>query len=229
MNHPLHELSTKFAYQFSNASLLEEALTHRSKGALNNERLEFLGDAILGAVIAEALFRQFPKASEGELSRFRAALVKKDTLAKLAREFSLGDYLRLGPGELKSGGFRRDSILADAMEAVIGAIFLDSDMNQARDFVLRCFEGRLQNLSEKQSFKDPKTRLQEYLQARHLDLPSYEVVDIHGSEHAQTFEVRCQVNGLPEPVLGKGASRRKAEQAAAEKALVQLTEDASKS
>lgn len=229
MKHPLPELSTKFGYQFSNESLLEEALTHRSKCALNNERLEFLGDAILGVVIAEALYRQFPKASEGELSRFRAALVKKDTLAKLAREFSLGDYLRLGPGELKSGGFRRDSILADAMEAIIGAIFLDSNMGQARDFILRCYEGRLENLSEKQSFKDPKTRLQEYLQARRLELPSYEVVDTHGSEHAQTFEVHCQVPGLSEPALGKGSSRRKAEQAAAEKALALLTEDASKS
>jgi ribonuclease-3 len=224
LNQSLETLATKFAYQFSNENLLEDALTHRSKGSVNNERLEFLGDAILGVVIAEALYRRFPKATEGELSRFRAALVKKETLAELAREFSLGDYLRLGPGELKSGGFRRDSILADAMEAVIGAIFLDSDMLNARDFVLRCFEGRLENLSEDQAFKDPKTRLQEYLQARRLDLPTYEVVATHGSEHAQTFEVHCRIPGLAEPVVGRGTSRRKAEQAAAKQALSCLTQ-----
>jgi ribonuclease-3 len=222
----LAPLLRELGYEFTDEVLLTEALTHRSKGAKNNERLEFLGDAILGFVIAEALYRQFPQATEGELSRYRALLVKKETLAALAREFSLGDYLRLGPGELKSGGFRRDSILADAMEAILGAIFLDSDMTTARDFVLRSFERRLADLPRREALKDPKTRLQEFLQARRLPLPAYEVVATVGSDHAQSFEVQCTVAGLAAPVCATGKSRRKAEQAAATLALEQLTHDA---
>lgn len=225
MNPPLEELIRALSYRFSNPVLLQEALTHRSKGSANNERLEFLGDAILGFVIAESLYRRAPHATEGELSRYRASLVKMETLAELAREFSLGDHLRLGPGELKSGGFRRDSILADAMEAIIGAIFLDSDIVSARDFVLRIFEPRLSELPSRKSLKDPKTQLQEYLQARRLPLPEYEVTATEGSDHDQSFEVQCTVSVLGAPVMGKGTSRRKAEQSAAEKALEQLQHD----
>lgn len=226
MNPTLDELLRALAYRFRDPALLKEALTHRSKGSANNERLEYLGDAILGFVIAEALYRRFPEATEGELSRYRASLVKMDTLAELAREFSLGDHLRLGPGELKSGGYRRDSILADAMEAIIGAIFLDSDMATAREFVLRSFERRLTELPARDLLKDPKTQLQEYLQARRLPLPEYVVVATEGSDHAQSFEVQCLVAGLSAPVFGKGDSRRKAEQSAAKVALEQLQHDA---
>lgn len=226
MNPPLDELIRALSYRFREPTLLQEALTHRSKGSANNERLEFLGDAILGFVIAETLYRRLPHATEGELSRYRASLVKMETLAELAREFSLGDHLHLGPGELKSGGFRRESILADAMEAIIGAIFLDSDVVTARDFVLRIFERRLAELPAPKTLKDPKTQLQEYLQARRLPLPEYEVVATEGSDHDQSFEVRCTVSMLAAPVTGRGTSRRKAEQGAAQKALEQLQHDA---
>ncbi len=216
MRRKLDQLAAMIGYRFKATSLLEEALTHRSKGALNNERLEFLGDAILGFVVAEALFARYPKESEGVLTRFRASLVKKETLAEMARGYQLGDYLRLGPGELKSGGFRRDSILADAMEAIIGAIYLDSDMATARDFVLRSLGDRFEHLRIQ---KDPKTQLQEFLQARRLPLPRYSVLGTRGTDHDQHFEVQCVVEGLAEPALGSGNSRRKAEQAAAQQAL----------
>jgi len=212
----LDELSAAIGHRFQTPALLEEALTHRSKGAGNNERLEFLGDAILGFVVAEALFQRFPRELEGVLTRFRASLVKKETLAEMARAYRLGDFLRLGPGELKSGGYRRDSILADAMEAVIGAIYLDSDMNTARDFVLRSLGDRFEHLKIQ---KDPKTQLQEFLQARRQPLPKYSVTSTRGTDHDQRFEVQCEVEGLAEPVLGSGNSRRKAEQAAAQRAL----------
>jgi len=214
------ELVATIGYQFKTASLLEEALTHRSRGAVNNERLEFLGDAILGFVVAETLFARFPKESEGVLTRFRASLVKKETLAGLARSYQLGDFLRLGPGELKSGGFRRDSILADAMESIIGAIYLDSDMSTTRDFVLRSLGDRFDHL---QVQKDPKTQLQEFLQARRRSLPEYSVTATHGTAHDQHFEVQCVVDGLSEPARGAGNSRRKAEQAAAQQALESLS------
>ncbi len=220
MRRSIDELAATIGYQFKTASLLEEALTHRSKGSANNERLEFLGDAILGFVVAEVLFARFPKESEGVLTRFRAALVKKETLAEMARGYRLGDYLRLGPGELKSGGFRRDSILADAMEAVIGAIYLDSDMATARAFVLRSLGDRFEHLRVQ---KDPKTQLQEFLQARRRPLPEYRVTATHGTAHDQQFEVQCSVNGLPEPAQGVGNTRRKAEQAAARQALDALS------
>jgi len=211
-------------YRFSDISLLRLALTHRSKGSANNERLEFLGDAILGFVAADLLYTRFDAAPEGQLSRFRASLVKKETLAELAREFSLGDYLLLGSGELKSGGFQRDSILADAMEAIIGAIYLDGGLDHARRLIEGCLAPRLAGLSAESELKDPKTRLQEFLQARHAPLPVYVVRKTSGNEHNQCFEVSCEVQGLAEPVCGKGSSRRKAEQAAAEQALLQLND-----
>jgi ribonuclease-3 len=219
----LEDLQRHLGYAFKDVTLLETALTHRSKGAGNNERLEFLGDAVLGFVVAEILYSRFERATEGQLSRFRASLVKKDTLAGLAREFSLGDYLILGSGELKSGGYRRDSILADAMEAVMGAMYLDGGIDGIQWLIRESLNDRIEKLSlVSGDIKDPKTSLQEYLQGKHLPLPEYTVVATLGDEHHQSFEVVCNVTGLKEPVKGTGTSRRRAEQAAARKALEHL-------
>lgn len=223
MNPPLNELQKKLAYNFKDESLLQLALTHRSKGSANNERLEFLGDAILGFVVADMLYHHFDKSQEGRLSRLRATLVRKETLAELARDFSLGDYLLLGSGELKSGGFRRDSILADAMEAILGAIYLDGGLEVARQLLEHNLRPRLDSLSAEKELKDPKTRLQEYLQRHQLPLPEYEVIATHGDEHDQQFEVQCLVSCLQEPVAGSGSSRRRAEQDAAQRALDSLS------
>ena len=198
------------------------ALTHRSFAGRNNERLEFLGDAILNFVAGEALFERFPQAREGQLSRLRARLVKGETLAVLARGFELGEYLRLGSGELKSGGFRRESILADALEALIGAIYLDAGMDVARARVLDWLTNELDGLTLVDTNKDPKTRLQEFLQSRAVELPRYEVVDIQGEPHCRTFFVQCEVALLTDKTQGQGASRRIAEQVAAAAALVAL-------
>ncbi|MGR0280004.1 ribonuclease III [Marinomonas dokdonensis] len=213
------KLCRRIGYYFADLGLLELALTHRSFGGKNNERLEFLGDSILNYVIAEDLFHRFPKAKEGELSRLRASLVKGDTLAELAREFKLGDFLKLGAGELKSGGFRRDSILADSVEGIIGAIYLDAGMDTCRTHILDWYKSRLDATSLKVVTKDAKTRLQEYLQGRKYALPNYEVVDIQGEPHDQTFYVHCQIELSDEAIQGKGNSRRIAEQNAAAKAL----------
>lgn len=199
---------------------MEEALTHRSASAHNNERLEFLGDALLNLIIAEYLFQRYPKAAEGELSRLRASLVKGETLADLARELKLGDWLRMGPGELKSGGYRRESILSDALEAVIGAVYLDGGFGACRDLVLRLYEDWLARLSSASELKDPKTRLQEYLQARQLGLPVYNVLEIRGEPHAQSFMVECVIGGCRATAVG--GSRRKAEQEAARQVLEQM-------
>lgn len=220
----LDKLIRDLDYGFSDVTLLETALTHRSVTQNNNERLEFLGDAVLGMVIAEELFKRFPDANEGELSRLRASLVKGDTLAEIARSFDLGEVIRLGQGELKSGGFRRKSILADAFEAILGAIYLDGGFNSCRKIILKHFASRLGVVSPETAQKDPKTRLQEYLQASQQALPTYEVVDIAGEAHAQTFTIECQVEGL-QTVRAKGSSRRKAEQAAAEIILSGLEND----
>lgn len=198
------------------------ALTHRSFAGRNNERLEFLGDAILNFVAGEALFERFPQAREGQLSRLRARLVKGETLAVLARGFELGEYLRLGSGELKSGGFRRESILADALEALIGAIYLDAGMDVARARVLDWLTNELDGLTLVDTNKDPKTRLQEFLQSRAAELPRYEVVDIQGEPHCRTFFVQCEIALLTDKTQGQGASRRIAEQVAAAAALVAL-------
>lgn len=217
------KLQREIGYQFSSAALLELALTHRSANGTHNERLEFLGDSILSFVIAEDLYHRFPKVDEGDMSRMRATLVRGNTLAEIGREFSLGEVMRLGPGELKSGGFRRDSILADAVEALIGAIFLDSDINQVRDIILQWYQQRLETIEPGVSQKDPKTRLQELLQGKRKPLPSYTVMKVKGEAHNQEFTVECQISGLERSVIGKGSSRRKAEQAAAELALQKLT------
>ncbi len=198
---------------------LETALTHRSVGSNNNERLEFLGDAILNFVIAEALYHQFPNVDEGKLSRLRASLVRGSTLAVLARDLSLGDYIVLGPGELKSGGFRRESILAGTLEAIIGAVLQDGGFEAAKAFILNLYQAALDEVCADRELKDPKTRLQEHLQAKKQTLPSYSVVSIDGEGHSQRFTVDCTVEGLGKKIIGIGESRRKAEQHAASNAL----------
>ena len=202
-------------YRFRDPELLERALTHRSCGPGHYERLEFLGDSLLSLVISEQLYRQRPHAPEGDLSRLRSRLVRDVTLASIARELSLGDHLRLGAGELRSGGFLRESILADVFEAIIGAIFLDGGFEEARRVVCVVFESRLESLPEADTLKDPKTRLQELLQAHGHALPEYEVIEDSGADHAKNFRVECRAGGLAAPVTAEAASRRKAEQAAA--------------
>ena len=223
-NNTVARLSKKLQYEFSDNSLLLEAITHRSKHSLNNERLEFLGDSVLGYVISSELFQRFPEAREGQLTRGRAALVKGETLAELALDMDLGDYLQLGPGELKSGGYRRKSILADAMEAIIGAIYLDGGLEAAKSHIIAVYSDKLKDLSLDEVAKDPKTQLQEYLQARNHPLPEYDVVTTTGSDHDQVFVVACKVNVISKMVRGTGRSRRKAEQEAASQVLKLLEE-----
>lgn len=219
---PYRALEATLDYRFSNQELLKQALTHRSKGRLNNERLEFLGDAILNMTIAQALFERFPTAKEGQMSRLRASLVKGETLAELGRDFALSELLIMGPGELKSGGFRRDSILADAVEAIIGAISLDADLAQAQQSILHWYQPRLASLSLEDVKKDPKTLLQEYLQGRSLALPDYQVVHISGQDHDQIFTVFCQVDALSLSSESKAKARKIAEQQCAQKILTQI-------
>jgi len=216
------KLQRRLGYTFSEGDLLTQALTHRSHGSNNNERLEFLGDSILNFVIAEDLYLRFEAAQEGKLSRLRAKMIKRQTLAEIAREFELGDYLIMGVGELKSGGFQRDSILSDTLEAVIGAIFLDAHLDVVRERIVAWFASRLDILSLEKSFKDAKSRLQEFLQARQAALPDYQVVKTEGQSHEQIFHVECRVELLAEAAKGKGTSRRVAEQSAASVALVNL-------
>ncbi len=218
----INRLQRKLGHTFQQKELLLIALTHRSASSKHNERLEFLGDSILNFVIANALYQGFPHIDEGDMSRMRAKLVCGHTLAEMAREYDVGACLRLGPGELKSGGARRDSILADTMEALIGGVFLDSNVLRAEHLVLDWYRSRLATINPGMNQKDPKTRLQEFLQGRHLPLPSYLVMQVTGDPHDQEFTVHCKVIGLNEPVLGIGSSRRKGEQAAAEQTLKKL-------
>ena len=229
MNPSFDRLLRALNYRFQDASLVEQALTHRSVGHHNNERLEFLGDAILGCVIAEELYRRFPAASEGDLTRLRATLVKGDTLAEIGKGLVLGDYIRLGSGELKSGGFRRGSILACAVEALIGAVYLDGGFDAAKPLVLGLYQDRLGSVSPEDELKDPKTRLQEFMQSRKLPLPLYDLVKVEGEAHIQTFYIECVVETMKERISGHGSSRRKAEQSAAKKMLKILTEAAGRS
>ena len=215
-------LCKQLQLEFNEPSLLQQALTHRSIGSNNNERLEYLGDAILGFVIADTLFKRFPKVKEGKLSRLRASLVKGVTLAEIARELNLGDVLILGPGELKSGGFRRESILADAVEAILGAFYLDSGLEQAQQLILHLFDERLDAIDIDEIIKDPKTRLQELLQSRKQSLPIYSVSEIKTKGSQPLFEASCQVELLNKPVIAQGNSHRKAEKKAAERALTLL-------
>lgn len=219
---PVPVFVERLGYSFSDTQLLEVALTHRSMGRRNNERLEFLGDAVLGLCISERLFELFPDVEEGDLSRLRASLVNRESLAEIASDLDLGEQLRLGGGELKSGGFRRSSILADALEAIIGAVYLDGGFTAARALINRLYRGKLSSLPPPQELKDPKTRLQEVLQSRNLSLPEYEVEQILGKEHEQRFRVVCRVPSSDLKGRGEGGSRRKAEQAAAAAVLRKL-------
>lgn len=214
---------TKLDYRFRDPSFAQLALTHRSAGKPNNERMEFLGDALLGVMVAELLYEAHPNASEGELSRLRAQLVNGQALAVLARDLELGDELKLGSGELKSGGFRRESILADAFEALVAAVYLDAGFEACRGVVRAIFEPLIAAIPR--SSKDAKTRLQELLQARGWSLPQYDLIDSHGEDHAKTFDVSCEINE-PAPIRaeGRGSSRRAAEQDAAETVLRRLQE-----
>lgn len=198
------------------------ALTHRSRSSQNYERLEFLGDSILSFVVADVLYDRFPQLSEGELTRLRATLVRRETLATLARELDLGDCLELGSGELKSGGFDRDSILADTLEAVFGAVYKDGGIEAVRQVVLRRYQPILNNIDPNSILKDPKTRLQEFLQRKSLATPTYTVLEVSGEPHQQRFVVECSVTGLTQAVRGEGSSRRYAEQAAAMRACALL-------
>ncbi len=216
------KLERTIGYTFADANLLTSALTHRSHSSAKTERLEFLGDSILSLVIAEALYERFPEASEGQLSRLRARLVRRETLAELARDFTLGEYLIMGTGELRSGGFDRDSILSDTLEAIMGGVYIDSDFYIVRERILDWFDERLNAMSPDKSLKDPKSRLQELLQSRKANLPEYVVVDIQGRSHDQTFFVECRSEVLNVPAHGQGVSRRVAEQQAAADALSQL-------
>ncbi|MDQ1094045.1 ribonuclease-3 [Xanthomonas sacchari] len=212
----------RIGHRFAEPQLLAQALTHRSAGAPHNERLEFLGDGIVNLLIAEALYQRWPKADEGALTRARAELVREASLAAIGRQLELGERLTLGPGEMKSGGHRRDSILADAVEAVVAAIYLDAGFEACRATILPWFEAALAALPVGKPEKDAKTRLQEWLQARQRTLPAYELISETGDDHAKLFRVRCV---LAEPALvteGEGTSRRLAEQQAAAAAIEQL-------
>lgn len=216
-------LEKTLQYRFSDPELLTRALTHRSANGRNNERLEFLGDAVLDFVISEALFELRPDASEGDLSRLRASLVKDTSLAGIATDIGLGEHLILGSGERKSGGHRRRSILADALEAIFGAVYLDAGFDESRALIERIFAARLEELPDAEDLRDSKTRLQEWLQARKLALPVYDLVDVTGKAHAQTFAVTCTVAELSQKTDGVAKSRRKAEQEAARNMLKLLS------
>lgn len=209
-------------YQFNDVGLFEQSLTHRSASGADNERLEFLGDAILDLVVAEIVFRMHPQAPEGDLSRLRSSLVKDATLAEIAVELGLGEHLILGSGERKTGGHRRESILADAIEAIFGAVYLDAGFDEARGVVERALSVRLQSLPDVDDLRDPKTQLQEWLQARQKSLPEYDLVQVTGKAHAQVFEVSCRIDDVKETTRGSGTTRRNAEQEAATTMLARL-------
>lgn len=206
-------------YRFRDATLFEQALTHRSATGRNNERLEFLGDAVLDFVISDLVFKSHPDASEGDLSKLRSSLVKDTSLAGLASNLGLGEFLILGSGERKTGGHRRESILADGLEAIFGAVFLDSGYEASKEIIEHVFAQRLDNLPHVEELRDPKTRLQEWLQARKLALPDYELVNVTGKAHQQRFAVTCTVNELSQTTHGESTTRRKAEQESARNML----------
>lgn len=222
LHNDLDRLCRRLGYTFRSRPLLQQALTHRSAGSENNERFEFLGDSILGFIIANLLFEKFPERTEGQLSRLRASLVRGEMLTDIATELDLGDHLFLGQGELKTGGHRRASILADAMEAVIAAVYLDSGIEEARHLIVRLYQSRFEDNSLVDNFKDHKTLLQEYLQSKKRPLPEYQLVKIEGEEHEQLFIVSCRVSGVKTMTQGQAVNRRKAEQQAAEAMLILL-------
>lgn len=220
----LRWLTKTLDYQFNDPQLFLQALTHRSASGLSNERLEFLGDAVLDFVVSKYVYDALPNADEGDLSRLRASLVKDTTLAQLASELGLGEHLVLGSGERKSGGHRRESILADALEAIFGAVFLDAGYAESSKLIERAFGDRLLDLPDPGELRDPKSRLQEWLQARQMTLPEYNLVHVTGEAHRQQFEIRCTVAGVESTATGNGASRRSAEQQSAERMLSILVE-----
>ena len=223
-----NSLVRQLAYDFKDKQLLTQALTHRSHSVSNNERLEFLGDGVLNFLIAHQLYQRFPKLPEGDLSRLRAQLVKEQTLSEVAIDLDIGEFLRLGEGELKSGGWRRPSVLADAMEAIIGAVFLDGGYPAAEALVKRLFLPRLESIDPKAIGKDAKSLLQEFLQGRKIDLPEYTVLATEGEAHCQIFHVSCHIAKFQITTEGKGSSRRAAEQQAAQFAYEQLLEKGKK-
>ncbi|WP_343154949.1 ribonuclease III [Buchnera aphidicola (Pseudoregma panicola)] len=218
----IKKIQKTLGYVFNKTELLKQALTHRSASNKHNERLEFLGDSILSFIIANALYKCFPLVNEGDMSRMRATLVRGNTLAQIAHKFDLGEYLKLGQGELKSGGFRRESILANTVEALIGSIFLDSNIKITEKLILKWYHNRLKYINPKDTKKDPKTRLQEFLQSKHFPLPTYYIIQVYGEAHSQLFTIRCKIYGVKNHVVGIGTSRRKAEQDAAKRALLKL-------
>lgn len=218
----LVSLQKQINYSFKNIDLLIHALTHRSANKIHNERLEYLGDSILSYVIAEALFERFPKVDEGDLSQMRSSLVCGETLAKIGQNFNIGDSMILGPGELKSGGHRRESIISDAVEAIIGAIYLDSDIQTIKQLILAWYQTRLVQIQPGIKQKDSKTRLQEYLQGQRQNRPVYLIVEVIGDDHDQEFVVQCKLENDNNQYLGRGVNRRKAEQAAAQMAIDKL-------
>lgn len=215
-------LEHAIGYRFARRELLAQALTHRSHGTPHNERLEFLGDSVLNCIVATLLYERFPGLKEGELSRLRASLVRQETLAEIGAQLELGNALRLGEGELKSGGFRRPSILADALEAIFGAIYLDAGFEVVHSVIARLYEARIGQINPLDAGKDAKTALQEWLQARRLPIPQYNLQATRGEAHAQEFEVTCLVSSLGVEVKGSGNSRRHAEQQAAQAVLAKL-------
>jgi ribonuclease III len=215
----LSVLEERLHYRFTKPEHLVQAMTHRSYSSVHNERLEFLGDSVLNCVIAQLLYQQFPRLDEGELSRVRANVVRQQSLADVALRLGLGEFLKLGEGEMKSGGFRRPSILADALEAIFGAVFIDAGFERAQDVIASCFQGQLAELASVASDKDHKTQLQEFLQGKRLPLPVYTVIETRGAAHNQDFDVECVIDSFNVVVHGSGKSRRAAEQAAAEQAL----------
>jgi len=216
-------LERALGHTFSRRDLLRQALTHRSHGAANNERLEFLGDSILNCVVAALLFERFGDLREGDLSRLRASLVRKETLSGIAQSLALGEFLLLGEGELKSGGHRRPSILADTLEALLGGVYLDAGFARAHEIIAWLYGPLLEAIEPGSAAKDPKTALQEILQARRLALPHYELRATHGEAHAQEFEVECKIPALDICTIGIGASRRAAEQEAAQRAVERIS------
>ncbi len=225
MNKAESWLKKTLRYRFQNAELFEQALTHRSASKSNNERLEFLGDAVLDFVVSEVVYLARPEAPEGDLSKLRASLVKDESLAELALELGLGEHLILGSGERKTGGHRRESILADAMEAIFGAVFLDGGFDSAKEIINRAYEERYRELPDVGDLRDPKTQLQEWLQARKFALPEYELVDVSGQEHKRRFIVTCTVVEESAKTDGESTTRRKAEQKAARKMIELLMVD----
>jgi ribonuclease III len=220
----LASLHALIGYTFNSPTLLQLAVTHRSFSGNNNERLEFLGDGVLNFIVAHQLYQRFAKLPEGDLSRLRAQLVKESSLCEIALTLNLGDYLKLGEGELKSAGWRRPSILADGLEAIVGAVYLDGGFTAAETVVLKLFAEKLNTIDPKAIDKDAKSQLQEYLQSKKIELPDYAVVSIEGEAHAQSFKVECVINKLNIKTLGEGTSRRNAEQQAAQLAMEKISQ-----